>query len=54
MNRLVNTFILFISLGFKAHGLHDRGMVYGFDNVSPVPYGTTSPKRLKLLTNRLD
>jgi hypothetical protein len=48
MNRLVNALILFMSLGLKAHSLHDRGMAYVFDNVSPGLYGTTLPKGFKL------
>jgi hypothetical protein len=44
MSRLVNALILFMSLGSKAHSLHDRGMVYGFDNVSLGAYGTILPK----------
>jgi hypothetical protein len=43
MNRPMNALILFMSLGLKAYGLHDRGIVYGFDNVSPVLCGTTFP-----------
>ncbi|PWY83900.1 alpha/beta-hydrolase [Aspergillus sclerotioniger CBS 115572] len=35
MNRLLSAPILFMSLGFKVHGLYHRGMVYGFDTVSP-------------------
>jgi hypothetical protein len=54
MNRLVSAIILFMSLGLKAHSLHDRGMVYRFDNVSPAIYGTTLPKGFKLLTSHLD
>ncbi|PYH86437.1 alpha/beta-hydrolase [Aspergillus uvarum CBS 121591] len=38
MNILANALILFMSLGLKAHSLHDRPMVYGFDNVSPRFY----------------
>lgn len=34
MERLVIVLIIFTSLGFKANGWHDTGMVYGFDNVS--------------------
>lgn len=48
MNRLVNTLILFMSLGLKVHSLHDRGMIYGFENVSPGLYGTTVSKGFKV------
>lgn len=34
MKRLVNSLILFMSLGCKADRWHDPGMAYGFDNVS--------------------
>lgn len=44
MNRLVNALILLMSLGLKTYSLHNRGMVYGFDNVSPGVYATTLPK----------
>ncbi len=41
MNRLVNA-LLFLSLGLKAHSLHDRDMVYRFDNASQTLwYGFT-------------
>ncbi|KAB8217933.1 hypothetical protein BDV33DRAFT_232454 [Aspergillus novoparasiticus] len=43
MNRLVNPLILFMSLGLKAHSLHDRGMVYGFDNIEPSTNLTWTP-----------
>ncbi|QMW33351.1 hypothetical protein G4B84_008782, partial [Aspergillus flavus NRRL3357] len=43
MNRLVNPLILFMSLGLKAHSLHDRGMVYGFDNIEPSANLTWTP-----------
>ena len=52
MNRLVNALILFMSLGFRAHGLHDRGMIYGFDKVSRV-LGTTL-RGSTFLTTHLD
>ncbi|KAJ5927701.1 hypothetical protein N7516_009474, partial [Penicillium verrucosum] len=35
MNRLVNALILFIGFGLKVQSLHDRAMVYGFDNIQP-------------------
>ncbi|QKX63676.1 uncharacterized protein TRUGW13939_10847 [Talaromyces rugulosus] len=35
MNHLVNTLILFMSLGCTASSSHDPGMVYGFDNIDP-------------------
>lgn len=54
MNRLVNALILFIGFGLKVQSLHDRAMVYGFDNVSPGVYGITSLKDFKLLTSPLD
>ncbi|KAI9035598.1 uncharacterized protein KD926_003202 [Aspergillus affinis] len=43
MNRLVNTAILFMSLGLKAHSLHDRDMVYGFDTIEPSANLTWTP-----------
>ncbi|KAE8388183.1 hypothetical protein BDV23DRAFT_174124 [Aspergillus alliaceus] len=43
MNRLVNALILFMSLGLKAHSLHDRGMAYGFDNIEPSANLTWTP-----------
>ncbi|RAL13150.1 uncharacterized protein BO97DRAFT_388928 [Aspergillus homomorphus CBS 101889] len=35
MNRLLTAFILIMSLGLEAQGLHDRGMAYGFDTIEP-------------------
>ncbi|KAE8140405.1 Alpha/Beta hydrolase protein [Aspergillus pseudotamarii] len=43
MSRLVNTLILFMSLGLNAHSLHDRGMVYGFENIEPSAKLTWTP-----------
>jgi hypothetical protein len=48
MNRLVNTLVLFLSLGLKAHSLHGRVMVYGFDSVSSRLYSTNLPKGFKV------
>jgi hypothetical protein len=44
MNQLVNVLILFISLGLKAHSLHGRATVYGFESVSLGPNSTNLPK----------
>ncbi|RAH78804.1 hypothetical protein BO86DRAFT_412102 [Aspergillus japonicus CBS 114.51] len=43
MNRLANALILFMSLGLKAHSLHDQPMVYGFDNIEPSANLTWAP-----------
>ncbi|KAJ5519100.1 Peptidase S33 tripeptidyl aminopeptidase-like C-terminal [Penicillium expansum] len=43
MNRLVNALILLMSLGLKTYSLHNRGMVYGFDNIEPSANLTWTP-----------
>ncbi|KAE8414634.1 hypothetical protein BDV36DRAFT_311737 [Aspergillus pseudocaelatus] len=54
MNRLVNTLMFFMSLGLKAHSLHDRGMVYGFDNIVPSANLTWTPCFDALHCSRLE
>ncbi|RAK98115.1 uncharacterized protein BO80DRAFT_480471 [Aspergillus ibericus CBS 121593] len=43
MNRLVNALILIMSSGWIAHSLHDRCMVYSFDNIEPSANLTWTP-----------
>ncbi|KAJ5681630.1 uncharacterized protein N7477_001570 [Penicillium maclennaniae] len=43
MSRLLNTLILLMSLGLKAHSLHDRGIVHGLENIEPSAKLTWTP-----------